>query len=69
MQATPLTIWPEAVPSSLVDRFSFVVQEFGTTRNTTDHLVFYHHTSSGQCIYLIVFVDDIIIMGNDEDGI
>ena len=39
------------------------------TRSTTDHSVFYHHTSSRQCIYLIVYVDDIVIMGNDQDGI
>ena len=39
------------------------------TRSTSDHVVFYHHTSSGQCIYLIVYVDDIVITGNDQDGI
>ena len=39
------------------------------TQSTTDHSVFYHHTSSGQCIYLIVYVDDIVIMGNDQDDI
>ena len=39
------------------------------TRSTLDHSVFYHHTSSGECIYLIVYVDDIVIIGNDQDGI
>ena len=39
------------------------------TRSTTDHSVFYHHTSSGQCIYLIVYVDYIVITDNDQDGI
>ena len=38
-------------------------------RSTTDHSVFYHHTSTGQCIYLIVYVDDIIITSNDQNGI
>ena len=38
-------------------------------RSTSDHSVFYHHTSSGQCIYLIVYVDDIIITSSDQDGI
>ena len=66
MQATPLIIWPKAVPFS---QFSFVVQEFGMTQNTADHLVFYHHTSSGRCIYLIVYVDDIVITSNDQDSI
>ena len=39
------------------------------TRSTSDHSVFYHHTSSGQCIYLIVYVNDIVIIDNDQDGI
>ena len=39
------------------------------TRSIVDHSVFYHHTSSGQCIYLIVYVDDIDITGNNQDGI
>ena len=39
------------------------------TRNTANHSIFHHHTSSGQCIYLIVYVDDIVITGNDHDCI
>ncbi|RVW35066.1 Retrovirus-related Pol polyprotein from transposon RE1 [Vitis vinifera] len=38
-------------------------------RSTTDHSVFYYHNSSGQCIYLIVYVDDIVITGSDHNGI
>ena len=38
-------------------------------RSTADHSVFYHHTSTGQCIYLIVYVDGIVITGSDQDGI
>ena len=40
-------------PRAWFDRFSYVVQEFGMLRCTTDHSVFYHHNSSGQCIYLV----------------
>ncbi|RVW91338.1 Retrovirus-related Pol polyprotein from transposon RE1 [Vitis vinifera] len=50
----------------------FVAQgslEFGMFRSTTIHSVFYHHNSSGQCIYLVVYVDDIVIIGNDQNGI
>ena len=39
------------------------------TRSTSDHYVFYHHTSSGQCIYLIVYVDNIVITCNDQNNI
>ncbi|RVW89031.1 Retrovirus-related Pol polyprotein from transposon RE2 [Vitis vinifera] len=34
---------------------------------SVDHSVFYHHNSLGQCIYLVVYVDDIVITGSDQD--
>nr|CAN79281.1 hypothetical protein VITISV_034553 [Vitis vinifera] len=54
---------------ALFGRFSSIVQEFGMLRSTADHSVFYHHNSLGQCIYLVVYVDDIVITGSDQDGI
>nr|CAN74104.1 hypothetical protein VITISV_008952 [Vitis vinifera] len=42
---------------------------FGMFRSTADHSVFYHHNSLGQCIYLVVYVDDIVITGSDQNGI
>ncbi|RVW46594.1 Retrovirus-related Pol polyprotein from transposon TNT 1-94 [Vitis vinifera] len=56
-------------PQAWFSRFSSVVQEFGMLRSTADHSVFYHHNSLGQCIYLVVYVDDIVITGSDQDGI
>ncbi|RVW21529.1 Retrovirus-related Pol polyprotein from transposon TNT 1-94 [Vitis vinifera] len=48
----------------------FVAQgESGLVCSTADHSVFYHHNSLGQCIYLVVYVDDIVITGSDQDGI
>ena len=38
-------------------------------QSKADHSVFYHHPSTGQCIYLIVYVDYIVITGIDKDGI
>ena len=40
-------------PRAWFSRFSSVVQEFGMIQSTADHSGFYHHTSIGQCIYLI----------------
>ena len=37
-------------------------------RSATSHSIFYHHSSIGKCIYLIVYVDDIVITGH-HDGI
>ena len=56
-------------PQTWFSRFSFVVQEFGMFRSTTDHSVFYHHNSSRQCIYLVVYVDDIVITSSGQNGI
>ena len=39
------------------------------TWSTSYHFVFYHHTSLGECICLIVYVDDIVITCSDQDGI
>ncbi|KAL6312854.1 hypothetical protein AAG906_018827 [Vitis piasezkii] len=48
----------------------FVAQgESGLVCSTADHSVFYHHNSSGQCIYLVVYVDNIIITCSDKNDI
>ena len=39
------------------------------TQSTSNHSVFYHHTSLRQCIYPIVYADDIVITGSDHDGL
>ena len=38
-------------------------------RSAAEYFIFYHHSSTGKCIYLIVYVDDIVITGTDQDGI
>ena len=55
-------------PRVWFSRFSSVVQEFGMIQSAVDHSVFYHHSSTRKCIYLIVYVDDIVITGTDQDG-
>ncbi|RVW46810.1 Retrovirus-related Pol polyprotein from transposon RE2 [Vitis vinifera] len=48
----------------------FIAQgESSLVCSIANHFVFYHHNSSGQCIYLIVYVDDIVITGSDQNGI
>ena len=56
-------------PRTWFGHFSSVVQEFGKLRSTVGHSIFYHHNSLGQCIYLVVYVDNIVITGSDRDGI
>ena len=38
-------------------------------QSTVDHYVFYQHTSTGHCIYLIVYVNDNVITSSDHVGI
>jgi len=38
------------------------------TRSKTDHSVFYRHSNAG-CIYLVVYVDDIVLTGSDHHDI
>ncbi|RVW27700.1 Retrovirus-related Pol polyprotein from transposon RE2 [Vitis vinifera] len=55
-------------PWAWFGHFSSVVQKFGMLRSEADHSVFYHHNSSSQCIYLVVYVDGIVITGSDQEG-
>jgi len=55
-------------PRAWFGKFSNVVQQFGITWSEADHSVFYRHLSVG-CVYLIVYVDDIVLTGNDHHGI
>ena len=56
-------------PRAWFGKFSHIVQLFGLKRSEADHSVFYCHSSSGKCVYLIVYVDDIVITGNDATKI
>jgi len=55
-------------PRAWFGKFISVVQQFGMTRSEANHSIFYRHSSVG-CIYLTVYVDDIVLTGNDHHGI
>lgn len=45
-------------------------KNFGMVRCASDHSIIYRHISpKKKCIYLVVYVDDIVITGSDQDGI
>ena len=54
-------------PRAWFSRFSDVVLSIGFTRNHSDHTCIIRRHSG--CIILSVYVDDIIITGNDTAGI
>ena len=55
-------------PRAWFGRFSSVMEEFGMIRSAYDHSVFFKH-HQGRRIILVVYVDDIIITGDDDIGI
>ena len=42
-------------------KFNSIVQAFGMKRSEADHSIFYFHTSLSECVYLVIYVDDIVI--------
>ena len=55
-------------PRAWFGHFSKVVMEFGLNRSGVDHSMFYTCSKQGK-IWLLVYVDDIIITGDDTQGI
>jgi len=51
----------EQSPHAWFGKFRHVVQTFEIKRNEADHSVFYCDTSPGKGVYLIVYVDDILL--------
>ncbi|CAH9066949.1 unnamed protein product [Cuscuta europaea] len=56
-------------PRAWFGRFSDVVCNFGMIRSDVDHSIFYRHSAGNKCIYLVVYVDDIVITSSDDQGI
>ena len=52
-------------PRARFSKFSQAVETFGMQKNKSDHYVFYKNSSSG-IILLVVYVDDIVIIGSDS---
>ena len=55
-------------PHAWFGKFSEVIEKFGLQKSKSDHLVFYRN-SHASIILLFVYVDDIVITGNDMVGI
>ena len=53
-------------PRAWFDRFSRVIRMAGYSQGKSDHIMFYQHLNGGGVIILIVYVDDIIIIGSNE---
>jgi len=56
-------------PHAWFRKSNHIVHPFRMNRSEVDHSVFHCHASPGKCVYLIMYVDDIIITGNDATRI
>ena len=53
-------------PRACFGRFARVMKESGFKQNQGDHTLFIKHSAAGGVTALLVYVDDIILTGNDE---
>ncbi|KAL5857491.1 hypothetical protein ACOSQ3_004949 [Xanthoceras sorbifolium] len=52
-------------PRAWFERFGTVVKKFGYSQSQGDHTLFFKHSTEGKKAILIVYVDDIILTGDD----
>ena len=55
-------------PRAWSGKFSTVIHDFGMIHSEVDHFVFYRHSATNLCIYLMVYVDHIVIISNSIKG-
>ena len=56
-------------PRAWFERFTKVVKKHGYSQCQTDHTLFVKHSPTGKLVVLIVYVHDIILMGDYEEEI
>ena len=56
-------------PRAWFGRFTQAMKDYGYRQSYGDHPLFIKHTNKGGMTILIVYVDDILITGNDEEEI
>lgn len=50
-------------------RFEMAVKSYCYTQSQVDHMMFYKHFRNGKLVILIVYVDDIIMISDDDSEI
>ncbi|KAH9704751.1 hypothetical protein KPL70_011593 [Citrus sinensis] len=54
-------------PRAWFERFGKVIKRYGYIQSQADHTMFYKHSNDGKIVILIVYVDDIVLTGDDYD--
>ena len=69
MRTKEVAICLKQSPKAWFDRLTKVVKKYGFIQCQLDHTLFVKRSKEGKMTLFIVYVDDIIITGDDEDGI
>ena len=56
-------------PKAWFNRFGKVIKGFGYIQSQADHTLFHKQSLTGKISVIIVYVDDIIVTGNDQEAI
>ena len=54
-------------PRTWFERFGKTVRNCGYCQSQADHTMFYKHSKDGKIAILIVYVDDIVLIGSEEE--
>ena len=66
VQIEEVIVWVETIPESMVGRFTKLMRAFGYHQSNLDHTLFLKK-QHGKITALIVYVDDMIVIGNDPE--
>ena len=53
-------------PRAWFDRFTLAIKKVKYNKRQSNHTMFFKHSSDGKIVILIVYVDNIILKGDDE---
>ncbi|RVW87659.1 Retrovirus-related Pol polyprotein from transposon RE1 [Vitis vinifera] len=66
VQIEEVIVWVETIPESMVGRFTKLMRAFGYHQSNSDHTLFLKK-QHGKITTLIVYVDDMVVTGNDPE--
>ena len=69
MQVEEELVWPEASSKEVVFKFDKFMTEQGYDRCHSDHCVYFKRLDNGRYIILLLYVDGMLVVGSNMQGI
>ena len=66
MQVKEVSVWVKQSPRMWYQKFDTFIRALGFTRSKVDHCV-YFKLIGDRVIYLVLYVDDMLLVGNDKE--